>query len=625
VDRPSAQGGQPPGSSRNEPAASGAITGIVVDGTTDAPIADAVVYLSAPGTGPAGQPPRQLTDARGRFAFTHVPAGDSYTIAASKAGYLTLGFGPPEAAADKRRVLSLAEGEWLSAIRVALWRPGVVGGTVRDEAGEPVVGAQVRLVSRIHVAGHSYLAAGPLTHTNDLGQYRFAGVAPGAYVVLVPSVQTVVPASLPVRPQPATAAADQLLAIDSQVLIALTTGPIPPPVDGQLLVYPPTFSGGRALAEATTIEVGPGDEHAAADVRLQPVATGSVTGQVIAPPDAMGNLFVRLVPEGLEDLAQSEAAITRPEPDGRFTFPGVPAGTYVVDVPISLNEYAVADVGPGGLLSSGRPSSPLISGSSGSSDSVDVGPPGTSFVSRRYGNPTYHGRTIVTVAEGTATDVSLTLQPIGAISGHVAFETTRSDTILPTFVSVSPIPADGSPRLPRSNTRAPTRAPDWPVHQEGLGLGAYVIRVNATQPWIVKSIMSGGRDYADTPIDMAAQPTLTDVVITLTDAAATLSGTVRSDTAPAADAGVLIFPVDRDGWTNYGTHPRRIRTVSVAPDGRYRVGLLPAGDYFVVAIGASDFTAWQEPEYLAQAAARATRVSLAWGGSITQDLRLAGR
>src|SRR4051794_1084287 len=73
------------------PAAStGAITGVVSDVLTGAPLADALVYLSAKGRGSTQM--RQLTDEKGRFAFVNLAANPSYTIAASRIGYLDGGF-----------------------------------------------------------------------------------------------------------------------------------------------------------------------------------------------------------------------------------------------------------------------------------------------------------------------------------------------------------------------------------------------------------------------------------------------------------------------------------------------------------------------------------------------------
>ena len=53
---------------------------------------------------------------------------------------------------------------------------------------------------------------------------------------------------------------------------------------------------------------------------------------------------------------------------------------------------------------------------------------------------------------------------------------------------------------------------------------------------------------------------------------------------PADAATVIVFPTDRDAWTNYGTSPRRLRNVRVDKTGAFSIGNLPAGEYFVAAV-----------------------------------------
>ena len=58
------------------PNAGGVISGVVIDGVSGAPIASAVVHITSTPAKPLGSQTRQLTDDRGRFAFTGLP-GDT--------------------------------------------------------------------------------------------------------------------------------------------------------------------------------------------------------------------------------------------------------------------------------------------------------------------------------------------------------------------------------------------------------------------------------------------------------------------------------------------------------------------------------------------------------------------
>jgi hypothetical protein len=111
--------------------------------------------------------------------------------------------------------------------------------------------------------------------------------------------------------------------------------------------------------------------------------------------------------------------------------------------------------------------------------------------------------------------------------------------------------------------------------------------------------------------------------VTFTNAPASLSGTVRGASGPAAgEAGVIVFPVEPDRWINYGLNPVRIKTARTSTTGAFRIRALPAGDYFVIAIPATRVYAWQEPEFFRKAQASAVRVSFGWGEQRTVDVPL---
>src|SRR6187402_1862430 len=155
------------------------ITGVVVDGTTGEAIPEAVVFLSATPAGPAGAQTRQLTDERGRFAFVQLPGDASYTLSATKFGYLEGGYGRDAMPTDPLRSIPLKASEWIPNIKVAIWKPGAISGVVRDESGEPAVGVVVRALKRVRIQGRDEFVAGPVTRADDRGRYRLHTLPPG--------------------------------------------------------------------------------------------------------------------------------------------------------------------------------------------------------------------------------------------------------------------------------------------------------------------------------------------------------------------------------------------------------------------------------------------------------------
>src|SRR5579871_3314783 len=175
----------PPGGQRPDPAASApataAISGLVVDASTGAPVANAVV---ATGAGPSIR--RQLTDAKGRFVIRGLPAIAGYTVSATKPGYFDARYGPKSARLGK--TISLTDGQWVRDVRIEMIRPGAIAGLVVDERGEPVVGVYVRVLAQMLVGGRPHLVAGGAVKTDDRGAYRLAGLPEGTFYVNVPSV-----------------------------------------------------------------------------------------------------------------------------------------------------------------------------------------------------------------------------------------------------------------------------------------------------------------------------------------------------------------------------------------------------------------------------------------------------
>jgi hypothetical protein len=176
----------------------GAITGTVVDTTTDRPVAGAIVSLEERVAGSRTQSYVQVTTPKGRFAFVDLPASESYFLTATKPGYLDGGYRRNDPRGPSAP-LAVKDGQWLADVRVDLARPGSISGTVMDERGEPIVGASVRVLPQVLISGRTQWLAGAVAWTDDRGAYRIPGLGPGRYVVSVPSVQATLPVGATIK------------------------------------------------------------------------------------------------------------------------------------------------------------------------------------------------------------------------------------------------------------------------------------------------------------------------------------------------------------------------------------------------------------------------------------------
>lgn len=611
-----------------------AISGVVIDGVTQRPIAGVMVYLGFQGKGPVGRLSRQMSDEKGRFVFVDLPAGALYFINAAKPGYIEGHYGTG-AGGQLGGLIAIGGGQWFANATVVMNRPASIAGAVRDESGEPVVGAYVRVLARIPAGGAWHLATGQTSQTDDRGVYRLPDLLPGKYFVQVVSVH---------QSFPAEATPELLSGLTTDQLARGRALPEPPaaldPVSGSRLVVgsfplPPTntppgrayapifFPNSSTLGGAATVEVKAGESRAGIDFSLCTVPVVSVSGVVIGQPDALQGQLVRLLPDGLESLGQgSEVAGATLAGDGRFTLFNVPAGAYSLLVGRNMSELQYR---PSlGVIPVPLPGPPGAEAMAWSLGGVISGPTGTQYSARSMTRASsMFARQRIIVEDRPLTDVRVTPQRGATIRGRIVTANGEPPYSGARAVfNVYAEPANGDMSVGMLSSTKPT-AETFEI--EGLQPGAYVLRLPDIDGKSVASITADGEEVGRRAIDVSSGRDV-DVVVTLIDKKVTLSGSVTDDKGQrVAAAVVLAFPVERDLWTNYGLVPTRIKAYPVAAAATYRFQSLPAGEYFLLALPAEDADLWKEPDALERVAPLAERVLLEWGDTKTQDLRMVKR
>ena len=606
--------------------ATGAITGVVIDGSSGTPVPDAVVALAAVPVRALATQTRQVTDEKGRFAFVNLPGDVTYTVSASSLGYLEGGFGRETLPTDPLRPIPLKTDEWIPNIKVSIWKPGAISGNVRDERGEPVVGVVVRALQCVRIQGRDEFIAGPLTRTDDRGAYRLAGLAPAKYLLQVPSVQAALPASKKIEP-PAEGSVNPQISDDSKVSVMdvdagvrLVVGrhPIPPPPqNGQHFAYPSIFYPSTpVVADATPIALKYGEDRKRADLTLRPVPSVRVSGVVDGPVDAMVDLSLRLLPAGLENMGfGAEIATTLVGPDGRFTFINVPAGSYTIDAPQAVVELTTTQggIGPGRIL----PAPPTTPVHGSTASRIDLLPGVTAVTSshRWSRGRAYTARLPITVGASDINGVVVRLRLHVNMMGQVQLENDPKGAAVPDRVGLVMDPAGGEGRLAPSGLGG-RGAGVGNVQFMGLVPGLYFIHLQETPGWVVKSVTWGGDDHTNQPFDLTAvDDTLSGFVVTVTNATPELTGTVRDTETLKADATMVIaFPVEAAQWKNTGFFPARVKTAVVSRGRGFEFRTLPAGEYYVAAISRTFIDTWRDAEFLAKVVPLATRVTLTWSG-----------
>ncbi|MEI6246525.1 MAG: hypothetical protein WCQ64_15965, partial [Acidobacteriota bacterium] len=178
--------------------------------------------------------------------------------------------------------------------------------------------------------------------------------------------------------------------------------------------------------------------------------------------------------------------------------------------------------------------------------------------------------------------------------------------------------ADVSPSASLANTvgGAPV-LPDGTFTISGLKPGGeYRLFINgvASNLW-PESAMLGSVDLFDGPVALRAGQTGESLVVTFSAEHTELHGTL-SGAELISPIFVIAFPVDRGQW---GLE-RLTRATQPDANGHYRFENLPAGEYWVGAIGDVDPDAWRAASFLDRLAAAAVKVVLGHGERKQLDL-----
>ena len=146
------------------PQSPAAVSGLVIDGGAKEPVAGARVLLARV-DGPIENSFVVETDDRGRFEARDVPPGR----------YRVFIVDPRFVRKERTPEIMVSAGQAIALGTIPLVATGVIAGKVVSGLGDPVPGAYVRAwTDKGRVAE---------ARTNDLGDYRLFGLAPGTYVV----------------------------------------------------------------------------------------------------------------------------------------------------------------------------------------------------------------------------------------------------------------------------------------------------------------------------------------------------------------------------------------------------------------------------------------------------------
>jgi protocatechuate 3,4-dioxygenase beta subunit len=472
---------------------------------------------------------------------------------------------------------------------ISLPRGSVLAGRVVDEAGEAVAEAEVTAMRMQFQNGKRRLVpSGRNATTNDLGQFRIYGLPPGEYYV--------------------SASLRNMSAMVVEMMGAAAGGVTGPSNSNQNTGYASTYYPGTpSPAEAQRISLAVGQELASVDIQLQQVRLAKITGTAITSDGKpMSGAMVMLMP-AMKDTSMAmmfaPGGTARTNAEGQFTLNNVTPGEYSLQVQSSGGAFVTSAGGNAmsfAFAVNDRPGGPL------------GGPPPAE---REFAMASLN------VAGEDVSGVVLTGMRGAKAVGTLRFENGAKPEGITTIRMTAP-PSDVDSN-PMPGLSANTVKENGGFEIEGL-IGTRLFRpLNLPKGWYLKTVTVNGEDVTDKGVDFKPGEEVSGIEIELTNRSTTINGTVTDDRGQAIkDYTVVIFSEDQSKWSL----PMNRWMSSARPDqeGRFKFNALPPGSYYAIAVEYVAQGEWSDPEWLARAVKRATKVTLDEGGTKSLDLKIAG-
>jgi protocatechuate 3,4-dioxygenase beta subunit len=308
------------------------LEGRVTDAPTGQPVRKATLTLT-PADLPQNlnaPPPTYTTatDSGGHFAMTAIEPG-KYRLRVMRTGFVAMDYGA-RGPSRTGTILSLDRGARLKEIDFRLTPHAVLTGRVVDEDGDPVAGVQVQLGRMAYFQGRRQFSYAGGASTDDRGEYRMFGVAPGKYYLT---------------------ATYRIMGV---AMNAMDRSASPAPEEDYVPTY---YPGTTNAANAAQIEVAAGAEMGNINLKLSKSRTVRIRGHV-SQSIAAGRqpINILLMPRANDTMAmlmmfnRSRIADAR----GNFELAGVAPGQYYLRASMNTGDKSYAgrvavDVGTANL------------------------------------------------------------------------------------------------------------------------------------------------------------------------------------------------------------------------------------------------------------------------------------
>jgi hypothetical protein len=544
-----------------KPSSRAAIEGIVTKDPGGEPVKKALIELIAENQSEGGDY-TATTGPDGQFRIENILPG-RYHLFAERTGLLELDH---HRARSEGRILTLTTGQELKSLQIRLQAAAVVRGRVTDEDGDPLPNAQVAVLRQTFSSGRSRWEQAGSERSNDLGEYRIAGLPAGNYYLSVtppPDFKTLIEAA---GAAPPVSQKEGLPAAPASN----------PPTSYQTTYYPGTTD----RSQAAPIQLHAGDDFPA-NFSLAPSPSLTIRGSVEnLPPRASAVIMLQ---SRDFNLVLNGAEIHK---DGSFIIRDVSPGAYTI--------LATVENSPLPMMAR---QSLLVSGNS--VEGLRLAPqPGASV----RGSLRLESK--ANISHIDLSQLFLTLLP------------TDGDDDVPSVFNAG----EGFSRLAHvapDGTFAWKNVPpgNYYVQLAGDGPGGEAALAGSSADWFLKSVLVGNREADDSGISVNGGGITLELLASANGAA--VDGVVTDRKGEAVpNATVVLVPEAR-----LRALPNHYHKTVADQSGHFTLHGLPPGDYSLFAWESIDGDPYYNPEFLKTYEPQATALQLKEGDRKTTQLQ----
>jgi hypothetical protein len=454
------------------PASRAIVEGIVIQDPGSEPVKKALIELIAEDQAEGGDY-TAVTGADGIFHIENILPG-RYRLFVERTGFLEVA---KRRAHREGRVLTLLAGQELKDLRILVQAAAVVRGRVTDEDGDPMPNAQVSVLRPTFVGGRSRWEQTGSERTNDLGEYRVAGLPAGSYYVSV-------------SPPP-----DFKSLIEAAGAAASAAGMANPDKPAATSYQTTYYPGTADRSQAAPIQLQPGDDFPL-NFSLSPAPSLTIRGTLVNLPPRTSVVIMLQSHDFSSVLNGAEV-----HADGSFVIRDVAPGSYTILA--TVENTAVPMMARQSLLVLAN-----------SVEDVRLAPQPGAWV---------HGRLRLESRDNTAKlDPSQIFLLLRAADGED--DALGAFSVGDAFTNLAHVAADGNF--------------EWKNVPPGRYAVQFAGDGGATGDLFVKSVTAGGRDVADSGISVSGGAVVVDLVASA--AGALVDGVVTDGKGAPVPNGVIV-------------------------------------------------------------------------------------